>query len=62
MRRTAPGPVAPAEDETPLSARELEVLRLITLGNTDKEIAEALSVALDASRASGRDRPPERFN
>ena len=27
-----------------------------------KEIAEALSVALDASRASGRDRPPERFN
>ena len=27
-----------------------------------KEIAEALSVALDASQASGRDRPPERFN
>lgn len=44
VRHTGSRPVTPPADETPLSARELEVLRLVADGLSNKEIGVALSI------------------
>jgi PAS domain S-box-containing protein len=47
-------PVSPGRGESPLSARELEVVRLIALGATGPEIAEELRIAHDTVRTHAR--------
>ena len=46
MAASSPGPARPAASRDGLTAREVEVLRLITGGRTNHEIAEELSVSV----------------
>ena len=55
-RGTGAGAGTAAEQHTPLSPRETEVLRLIAWGNTNKEIAERLDLSVktvEAHKANG---------
>ncbi len=50
MRRGTPGPQGEAPEVDPLTPRELEVLELMRLGRTNRQIAEELVISLGTSK------------